>query len=161
MPTLPKRKGPQKGKPRTQPSEKQAKFVEATLKGLSATAAAVAAGAAPGAGHAMINSATIKHELSVARNWLTDTTQITRLNTIEGIIDGIEMARMMGDPGNVIKGWCEIAKILGHYAPEKKQIDLTIHQQALRSKFEAMSDEQLMALAAGRTIEGEVIRETH
>lgn len=107
----------------------------------------------------MIRSETIKAELAAARSWLTDTTQITRLNTIEGIIDGIEMARMMGDPGNVIKGWCEIAKILGHYAPEKKQIDLTIHQQALRSKFEAMSDEQLMALSQGRTIESTYTKE--
>lgn len=107
----------------------------------------------------MAHSVTVKQQLAEARNWLTDTTQITRLNTIEGIIDGIEMARMMGDPCNVIKGWCEVAKILGHYAPERKEINLNINQMALRSKFEAMSDEQLMALANGPAIQVEFTRE--
>jgi len=106
----------------------------------------------------MVSSATVKQQLSVARSWLTDTTQITRLNTIEGIIDGIEMARMIGDPGNVIKGWSEVAKILGYYAPEVKQINLNISQQAMRSKFESMSDEELLRLSQGATIDGEAQR---
>ena len=138
------------------PTPKQAAFVEATLKGLSATAAAAAAGAS--SPQSMVSSATVKQQLSVARSWLTDTTQITRLNTIEGIIDGIEMARMIGDPGNVIKGWSEVAKILGYYAPEVKQINLNISQQAMRSKFESMSDEELLRLSQGATIDGEAQR---
>lgn len=138
------------------PTAKQAAFVEATLKGLGPTAAAAAAGVS--SSQCMLSSETVKQQLSVARSWLTDTTQITRLNTIEGIIDGIEMARMIGDPGNVIKGWSEVAKILGYYAPEVKQINLNISQQAIRSKFESMSDEELLKLSQGATIDGEAQR---
>ena len=153
-----KKPGAKRGVPRAQPTEKQTAYVEGILSGLSETAAAVATGA-HNAG-AFKNSATVKQELEVARRWLTDTTQVKRIDTVCGIMDGIEMARMMGDPGNVIKGWSEIGKILGHYAPEKKQIELTINQQGMRSKLEALSDEDLMAMAEGRTIEGEAVRLT-
>ena len=145
-----------KKQPRAKPTEKQALFVEGLMNGLSENAAAIAAGAKNGT--AMMKSDTVRKELEVARRWLTDTTQIKRIDTVCGIMDGIEMARLAGDAGNMIKGWAEIGKILGHYAPEVKKIDLTIHQQGMRSKLEAMSDEELMALSEGRVIDGEAHR---
>jgi phage terminase small subunit len=62
---------------------------------------------------------------------------------------------MMADPQAMIKGWTEIAKILGHYAPEVKKIELTLSQGRMRTKFEALSDEDLLAIAEGRVIDGE------
>jgi len=53
---------------------------------------------------------------------------------------------MQGDSANVIKGWSEVAKILGHYAPEVKRIELSDNQQRIRSKFEALSDDELLAI---------------
>ena len=97
----------------------------------------------------------IRHQLQAARSWLTNTTQITRLNVIEGFIDGIEMARMQGDSGNVIKGWVEVGKVLGHYAPEVKRIELTMDQGRLKSKFEGLSDSELLAIQQGRVLDGE------
>lgn len=97
----------------------------------------------------------IRHQLRAARSWLTNTTQITRLNVIEGFIDGIEMARMQGDSGNVIKGWVEVGKVLGHYAPEVKRIELTMDQGRLKSKFEGLSDSELLAIQQGRVLDGE------
>ena len=99
--------------------------------------------------------ASIRDQLTAARRWLTNTTQITRLDVIEGVIDGIEMARMQGDSGNVIKGWTEVGKILGHYAPEVKKIELSMEQGRLRSKFEALSDEELLAIQEGAVLDGE------
>lgn len=99
--------------------------------------------------------ASIRQQLTVARNWLASTTQISRLNVIEGIIDGIEMARMQGDSGNVIKGWTEVGKILGHYAPEVKRVELSVDQAATLSKLSALSDEELLRLSQQEVIEGE------
>ena len=99
--------------------------------------------------------ASIRQQLTVARNWLSSTTQISRLNVIEGIIDGIEMARMQGDSGNVIKGWTEVGKILGHYAPEVKRVELSVDQAATLSKLSALSDEELLRLSQQEVIEGE------
>lgn len=144
-------------RPRSAVTEKQAKFVEAKLHGLSDNAAAQAAGLANGTNTS--RSPTIKEQLAAARRWLTDTTQIKRLDVIEGVIDGIEIARMQGDAGNVIKGWTEVGKILGHYAPEVRKIELSLGQSQLRAKFEALSDADLLAIAEGRVLSGECTQE--
>ena len=144
-------------RPRSAVTEKQAKFVEAKLHGLSDNAAAQAAGLANGTNAS--RSPTIKEQLTAARRWLTDTTQIKRLDVIEGVIDGIEIARMQGDAGNVIKGWTEVGKILGHYAPEVRKIELSLGQSQLRAKFEALSDADLLAIAEGRVLSGECTQE--
>ncbi len=56
----------------------------------------------------------------------------------------------------MIRGWTEIGKMLGHYAPEVKKVELSMNQRALMNKYEAMSDEELMA---GIVIEGECTTE--
>lgn len=139
-------------RPRSKVTEKQQTFVNAKMLGMNDNQAAVAAGSRDA--YALTNSSTIKEQLAAARRWLTDTTQIKRLDVVEGLLDGIEMARMMGDPGNVIKGWVEVGKLLGHYAPEVKRIELTATQGRLRAKFEALSDEELLAIQEGRVIDG-------
>jgi hypothetical protein len=130
-------------------TEKGERFVEAKLAGLTDAEARRIAEITKS------DTAAIRHQLTVARSWLQSTTQITRLTVIEGVLDGIEMARMQGDSGNVIKGWTEIAKILGHYAPEIKRIELSMEQGKLKSKFEALSDEELLAIQEGRVIDGD------
>jgi len=95
----------------------------------------------------------VKAEIAAARLELSDATKLTRLDVIEGVLDGIQVARMQADGGNVIRGWTEIAKILGHYAPEVKTLNLNINQQRLRSKFEELSDEELMGIVEGNAIE--------
>jgi len=125
------------------PTAQQQKYVDGVMTGKSRHASAIAAGYP----HAQAPelSLTVKEEIQRAREKLTDLTQIKRLDVIDGIMDGVAMARMQGDAANVIKGWTEVAKILGHYAPEVKTVNLNIGQQRLKSKFEALSDEDLLA----------------
>ena len=59
---------------------------------------------------------------------------------------------MMSDGGNIIRGWTEIGKILGLYAPEVKEVKITVGQARLRTQYEALSDEQLLAIAEGKQI---------
>ncbi len=134
---------------KTKLTEAQKKFVDAKMKGKSDHAAAKEAGQPHAQG--LVRSETVRAELAAARRWLTDATQITRLDIIEGIIDGIELARHVGDAGNVIKGWVEVAKILGHAQPEIKVRNMTINQMHVRSKFESMSLEDLIAVSEGRS----------
>lgn len=145
-------------RPRSTVTEAQQKFIDAKLEGASDRVAALAAGKPDASGLAY--SSTVREQLAAARRWLTDVTQIKRLDVVEGIIDSIEMARMMADPAAVRQGWVEIGKILGHYAPEVKNINLTIGQERLRSKFEALSDDELLALQSGNVVNGEFTQET-
>lgn len=134
-------------------------FVDAKLAGLSNIAAGIAIGISGDGGKSMANSQRVKEEIARAREQLSDMTSLKRLDVISGIMEAIDYARMVADPQAMIKGWTEIAKILGHYAPEIKKIEITHSQGKLRSKYEAMSDETLLAIAEGRIIEGDYTEE--
>jgi hypothetical protein len=140
-------------------TEKQSDFVDAKLTGASNYAAAIAAGSDPTSGAAMAASKRVQEEIAKARAEIQDLTTLKRLDVIDGIMRGIEMANFMADPGVVIKGWVEIAKILGHYAPEVKRIEITTSQGRLRTKYEALSDEMLLAIAEGAVIDAEFTTE--
>jgi hypothetical protein len=47
-----------------------------------------------------------------------------------------------------------VAKILGHAAPEVKVRNITVNQMVLRSKFESMPLEELLAISEGKTFDG-------
>lgn len=135
-------------------TDQQQKYVDAKMAGMSDADAKRAADLP--IERDMNKVQAIRDQLAAARRWLTNTTQITRLDCIEGVIDGIEIARMQGDAGNVIKGWTEVAKILGHYAPEVKRIEMTMEQSRMRSKLEGLSDEELLRIGeTGSVIDGE------
>lgn len=135
-------------------TEKQAEFIDAKMLGLSTYAAGEAANAN---GASMMASKNVVAEIEAARAYITDLTTLKRLDVIQGIMESIDMARMMSDPSVMIKGWTEVAKILGHYAPEVKQINISHNQGKIRAKYEALSDEELLAIAEGvQVIDGEI-----
>jgi hypothetical protein len=92
-------------------------------------------------------------EIERARQELSDKTTLKRLDTINGILEAIEMARVIADPGVMIKGWVEIGKILGHYAPEVKKIEITTNQRHVRHQLESMSDEDLLAIIDDQAVQ--------
>lgn len=129
---------------------KQATYVDETLKGATKETAAAKAGYGWQGAHVPEKSKAVQYALREARHELSSAAQISRADVIEGIMEGINMARLAADPATMIKGWTEVGKILGHYAPEVKKVEITDNQKRLQSKFTAMSDEELL-----RVIEGE------
>jgi len=137
------------------PTEMQNKFVDGKLNGLSDNAASVQAG---GCGR----SAQVKEALAKARAEIEDITTLSRMDVIDGIMDAVSLARVMSEPATMIQGYDKLAKILGYYAPEVKEIRLTTNQQVLRSKYEVMSDEELLAKIEGRlTLDGIFTQVSH
>ncbi|WP_018609515.1 terminase small subunit [Uliginosibacterium gangwonense] len=131
-------------------TEKQEAFTEAVLDGQTLSQAALAAGySASTHGHAVARAPDVAKALAEARTELSSAAQIRRLDVLEGFMDAINLARLAGDPGAMIKGWSEVGKMLGFYAPEVKKVELTTSQGRLRSKFEVMSDAELLAIACG------------
>jgi hypothetical protein len=100
-----------------------------------------------------LRSETVKQEIARARAEISDATTLKRLDVVEGILDGIGVARMMSDGGNVIRGWVEISKILGLAVPEVKTINLNVSSQRLRTRFEALSDQELLEIMEGEAKE--------
>lgn len=136
---------------RSKVTERQAKYVDGILEGKPKTRAAIDAGYRDS--EVVDKSETVKREIALAREKLTDLTTLKRVDVVDGIMDGIAMARMQGDAGNVIKGWTDVAKIMGFYAPEVKTLNINMNQQRLLNKFEALSDEELTAIMNGQAID--------
>lgn len=68
------------------------------------------------------------------------------------LLGAIEIAKAKLDAGALIRAWVEIAKLLGLYAPEKVKLAVSTESDALRAKYEAMSDEELYAIVKGETL---------
>ena len=123
----------------------QTAVVDAVLTGQSVAAVAGTNGTQS------MRSATVRAEIARAREEVASLTTLRRLDVIEGIMDGIGVARMMSDGGNVIRGWVEISKILGFAAPEVKKIELSIGHDRLRAKYEVLSDADLLEIIEGES----------
>ncbi|HNC91355.1 MAG TPA: hypothetical protein PL000_20690 [Anaerolineales bacterium] len=141
----------------------QADFVDATLAGKSPYEASKAAGYAdPFTNQNQpFKSQAVQLALRTARDELSSAAQITRADIIDGFMEAINVARLAADPTAMIKGWSETAKVLGLYAPEVKRIEMNMNAQRLQSKFESMTDEDLIEIIQGRAklaIEGEAER---
>lgn len=133
-------------------TEKQAIYVENVLDGKSKTEAAELAGYAQtkSASHIIERSEDVKAALREARAELSSAAQLKRADMIEIMMDAISMARMMSDPNGMISGAREIGKMLGLYAPEEKNVNLSVNQQRLRTQYEGMTDEELLSVIEGQ-----------
>ena len=135
-------------------TEKQEALVEGILDGKSKGEAALAAGYAHAtAGPTVSRSETVQQALAERREELSSATQITRAGVLNGILDAIEMARLQGEPLAMLAGYRDISKMMGYNAPEVKKVEVTTSQGRLRSKMQALSDEDLLRLAEGGEID--------
>ena len=136
-------------------TDMQAAFVDATLLGKNAEKAAAIAGyARPDASVGrIVKSEAVQAALREARDELSSAAQISRADVLDGFMEAINLARLSADPQAMIKGWTEVGKMLGYYAPEVKKLEITDNQKRLQSKFEAMSDEDLLKVIEGEAVE--------
>ena len=131
---------------------KQALFAQQYVLDHCGAAAAVRAGYAPGAARQTayellakpeVQALVAEHETAAAKQLA-----LSREKVITEIKVAIAMAREQQDPTAMIAGWREIAKMCGYYAPERRRIEVSACHDALRVQFEAMSDAELIGIAA-------------
>lgn len=131
---------------------RQQAYVDTVMEGGSKSDAARAAGATPDAITGFERSAAVKNALQEARSELESVTTIRRVDVLDGLMDSIEMARILGEPSSMISGWKEIAKIMGYYAPETKRIELSTEQAGVQKKLEMLSDAELLGMLQKRSL---------
>ena len=144
-------------------TEQQEALVEGVLDGKSPSQAAVEAGYShPSAASTVMRSETVKLALAERRHELSSATQITRAGVLEGILEAIDMARMMADPTAMLTGYRDISKMMGYNAPEVKKIEISDTSDRLHRRMQALSDEDLLKIINGEAdmdvIEGEARR---
>lgn len=71
---------------------------------------------------------------------------ISKATVIRELRAAIVVAQDKMDAGDMISGWCEIAKMLGLYAPETVRVAVSAESDAQRAKYESMTDKQLLAI---------------
>jgi hypothetical protein len=136
-------------------TEKAKLFVKFWAQGESISSAAIKAGYGDGASYAyrLVHFPQAKALYAEEKRLYEEASQMTRKQVMDGLLDGIDMAKLMADPGNVIAGWREIGKLCGYYEPIKKNINLTVNGSIALTKLQGMSDTELLDLLAQRTPE--------
>lgn len=134
---------------------RQQRFVEAYVLDRNAARAARSAGySANGAkvtACRLLTKANLQAALAAKEAELAARLQIDRAAVVGGIFEAIGTARLQGDAAQAIRGWVEVAKLTGLDKPEAENRVLSAESAVLRAKFEALSDEDLLAIAEGRT----------
>ena len=72
--------------------------------------------------------------------------QVTRADVLNGFEEAIDLARSRSNPAAMVAGWREIAKMCGYYAPERKEVRVSVAGSTLLNEIECMPDAELLAL---------------
>jgi hypothetical protein len=131
---------------------------DALLDGATIREAAAAAELCKSSVEKMKRAPDVRQYIEQNQKELSNLTNLKRGDIIAGMMEAIDMAKLGADAGSMIRGYTEIAKMLGLYAPEVKVVQISMSQRAIANKYEAMSDEDLLKIAEGNVIEGESVR---
>lgn len=143
------KKTPDKRKPSVL-TEQQEEYVEGVLDGKAKSQAALDAGYSHGSqSHRLDRNELVQSALAERREELSSATQITRAGVLNGILDAIEMARVMADPTAMLAGYRDISKMMGYNAPEVKKVEISDASNTLARKIKSMSDEDLLNVIEG------------
>ena len=137
-------------------SAKQTRFVSEYLVDGNAAQAAIRAGYKPiGAkvtGCRLLTNPNLRARLEALQ--AADATRLCleREVVLNGLTQSIEMARLQGNPAAMIRGWSEIGRLMGYYAPEVKKVDLNVKGSDLMDRMASMSDAELAAIVEARQV---------
>lgn len=73
-----------------------------------------------------------------------EASQMTRKKVMDGLLEGIEMAKLVSEPASVINGWKTIGQMCGYFEPIKKNINVTVKGNVTMRQMSGMSDAELL-----------------
>ena len=129
-------------------TEKQRLFVQYWAQGDSIPGASRRAGYNDSASVAyrmvkMPNVLALKAKYEV--EW-EETGKMTRQKVMDGMLESIEMAKLMAEPASMIAGWREIGKICGYYAPVEHKVKIDVTGNIVLDKLNSLSDAELLKI---------------
>lgn len=135
-------------------NNRQAAFVDHVLTGCSATVAAQRAGyserSARQIATRLMSRAAIRGEIQARQGLDSQRLQLERQDVLAGLLGAIEMAKERQDPASMIRGYVELARLMGFYPATRSVVEVSaVAPTADMGRFEAMSDAELLAMVAG------------
>lgn len=132
-------------------TEKQRLFVKEWASGETILSAAHRAGYSDGGtmAYKMAKDPAVLKLYNEEKRLYQEASQITRKNVIDGMLEGIEMAKLLGEPATIIGGWREVGKMLGYYVEQKKTVNINVQGDVTMKHLNQMGDEDLLKLIKG------------
>lgn len=129
-------------------TEKQKLFVKFWAQGESIVSASHRAGYGDGATFAyrMVRMPNVLRLYEEEKRLYAEASQMTRKRVMDGLLESIEMAKLMAEPASMISGWREVGKMCGYYEPVQKKLDITLNGNVVFQRLERLSDAELMKL---------------
>lgn len=136
-------------------TRRQERFISEFLVTRNGSESARRAGYSPRTARQMatenLSKPAIKAALAVKEGELAARLALTRQGVIKALLDAIETAKVQGDPATCIRAWATVARMAGLDTPEPHQDrPLSPGAERIRSKFEAMSTNELLEILAGQ-----------
>jgi phage terminase small subunit len=127
-------------------TDKQKLFVKYWAQGESITSASVRAGYNDGAAIAYRmakypNVLALYHQIKAKYE---EASQMTRQKVMDGLLEAVEMAKLMAEPMTMIAGWREVGKMCGYYAPVEHKIKVDVTGNIVVDRLNSMSDAELL-----------------
>jgi hypothetical protein len=129
---------------------REARFVQEYLVDACGTQAAIRAGVAPASAHVWASRALRKAKVSAAlqARQAADAMRLSiqREDVLDGLQEAINQARVQGNPAALIRGWSEIAKMLGLMAPVTKRVEVSASGHEVMGQLTSMTDAELLGI---------------
>ncbi len=130
---------------------RQQRFVDEYLVDLNGSAAAIRAGYGEAgsrvAAHRLLTNANVRASIEARQALDSQALQIERQDAVKGLLEAVEQARVLGDPGAMISGWTAIGRMLGFFAPQQHVVVASAAVGAEVARLEELSDAELLKLA--------------
>lgn len=131
------------------------------VEGMTASAAAKMAGMEAKQGTSLLRREDIRTQVQEAFNENALRLDVGRDDVLRGMKEAIDMAKVIGDPTAMIRGWSEIGKITGLYN-HTQNINVTSDTISAKTDMKKLSTDDLVALITGKkqfnyVLEGEYI----
>lgn len=130
-------------------TEKQKLFVQYWAQGDSLTSAGLRAGYSESGMRIiyrlvkMPNVLKLKHEYE--QKWESDN-QMSRKRVMDGMLESIEMAKLMAEPATMIQGWKTIGQLCGYFAPVQHQVKVDVTGNVVLDRLNSMTDAELLTI---------------
>lgn len=131
-------------------SARESAFVASFLASGNATASAIAANFSPKgasvAGNRMLRNARVQEALQARQVADAARLSMKREDVLAGLLEAVNQAREQKNPMAMISGLRELGKMMGFYAPEVKQVEVSAGYQGQISRLNALSDAELLEI---------------
>lgn len=72
--------------------------------------------------------------------------QMTRQRVMDGLLEAVEMAKLMAEPATMVSGWREIGKMCGYFEPKKVDINVNVTGNVIHQRLNQLSDAELLKI---------------